>query len=125
MPECPNATATRGNGRCGGAGVLERQSQWVPRPSCWVAVGRAPLNASQTRELRRYHVLLLELTSGLLASPERLEGAAGDFDGACAALRRLGVSDEVRAAWVAWVESHVDAGALERLRERLSAPAEV
>lgn len=121
---CPYAHPTRGNGRCGGAGVLAHRSQWIPCPSCWMAAGRPALSMLQTTTLRRYHVLMLEVAGLGTDEPDRLAAACRNFDSACSELDRLGVIPDIRHAWVAWVEAHAGVEAMKGLRAAvLSQPA--
>lgn len=121
---CPNWHPVRGNGHCDGTGLLEHRNQWVPCPSCWAATGRPALNHRQTRELRRYHVLLIAVTGLGTDQPDRLTDACRNFDHTCAELGRLGVDPYLRHAWIGWVESHAGTAGMTRLRTAVLAPAE-
>jgi hypothetical protein len=121
---CPNAHPTRGNGHCGGAGVLEHRSQWVPCPSCWAAAGRPAISHRQRTKLRLYHVLLIEVAATGMDRPDRLVEASRNLDAVSRDLDRLQVAPDVRRAWVAWVEDHAGGDAIGRLRAQLLATAE-
>lgn len=114
---CPYAHPTRGNGRCDGDGVLDVKSQWVPCPSCWLAAGRKPLGHDQTRLLRLYHVLLIEVAGLGMDKPDRLVASSRRLDQVHGELHRAGVPADVRRAWVDWVEGHAGTAAMEQLRD--------
>lgn len=119
---CPFAHPTRGNGRCGGRGVLEVKSQFVPCPSCWAAAGRKALGAGQTRLLRLYHVLLIEVAGLGTDEPDRLVASSRRLDQVHGELQQAGVPADVRRAWVDWVEGHAGGDAMAALRDAVLNP---
>lgn len=100
----PDATGCNGNGLIDWP--VDGQQHPVPCGWCWKAAGYSGPYIPTIPMMVRLRVARDQVLSDL-EQPALFDagGPGPEFDGYCNSVRRAGVTDELRDAWLAWIDS--------------------